>query len=338
MLVAEPLNGIAGFDATLRALQEDTDFEDFFSSWLVANYLDSEPNTGESQHKYASLDVEQPTPAAVFEKEDYPARFEASLEQFSADYILLRGDTHVTVRFSGTTNTPVLNLAPHSGQFFWWSNAADESLSTLTRTFDLSGIEQASLNYWMWYDMEPNYDYVSLEVSSDGGEQWQILETPSGSGAAINSHGANPAWGYTGASGEPPGWTQEMVALSAFAGEKLLVRFSYLTDGANVLTGFVIDDIAVPELDYADDVESGTGEWEAAGFVRTDNSVPQRYLALLINLREQVTVERLPLEVGQVANWVVPLSAQEGHETVLVISGLAPVTKRPASYQLMIGD
>lgn len=332
MLVAEPLNGIAGFDATLRALQEDSGFEDFLAEWLVANYLDSEPNTDEPQHRYASLDIERPTQVVILESENYPVSLEASLEQFGADYILLRGETDVNVQFSGTANTHLLDLTPHSGRFFWWSSAADESLTSLTRAVDLSAVEQASLSYWIWYDLEPDFDYVSLEVSTDGGEQWQIIETPSGTGT--DPHGNNPGWGYTGPSGDPPGWTQETVDLTAYAGEELLVKFAYLTDGADIRAGFVIDDIVIPEIDYADDVESGTNGWKAAGFVRTDNFVPQRYLALLINLHERITVERLLLDAGQVASWTIPLSGGEGHETVLVVAGMAPSTKHPASYQL----
>ena len=118
------------------------------------------------------------------------------------------------------------------------------------------------------------------------------------------------------------------------------MRFAYLTDEAVTGAGFVLDDIAIPEIDYADDVEKGEGGWEPAGFIHSDNFVPQRYLALLIGLGEkrgdEVTVERLPVEEDQTADWTVPLGSEGWREAVLVLSGLAPLTTHPALYQLTI--
>jgi immune inhibitor A len=329
-LVAQPLNGIAGFDATLADLGADGSFEDLFADWLAANYLDGTPN-GDARYSYATLDLEPPKPIASYER--YPVTLDRSVRQFGADYILLQGNSDLHVRFSGETMTPLLSLSPHSGRTFWWSNRADESLTTLTRPFDLSGLEQATLTYWAWYDVEKDYDYVTVEVSTDGGAQWQILPTPSGTDA--NPHGNNPGWGYTGQS---DGWTQEAVDLSPYAGSAVLVRFAYLTDEAVVGAGFALDDVAIPEMGYADDVEGGDGGWEAAGFVRTNDLVPQRYLALLIGLGDTITVERLEVRESGTTEWTVPLGSEGWREAVLVISGLAPLTTYPAPYRLTMTE
>lgn len=314
-LTAEPLNGTAGFDAVLAKLDAGITFERLFADWLAANYLNN----------YATLDLAYPGLAAIYE--NYPVTLDTSVRQFGADYILLRSDTDLRVRFTGATQTPLLNTlprrdTPHSEQHFWWSNRADESLTTLTHPFDLSGVEQATLTYWTWYDIEPGYDYATVEVSSDGGEQWQLLSPP--------------GWSYTGQSGAPPEWIQEEIDLSPYAGREVLVRFAYLTDEAITGKGFVIDDVVISEIGYADNGEAGTGGWEATGFVRSDNSVPQRYLALLIGIGDTVTVERLPVGENQTAEWTVPLSSEGWHEAVLVFSGLAPFTTQLAPYQLVI--
>jgi len=327
-LTAQSLNGIAGFDAALADLDRDITFKELLAEWLAANYLDGEPAT----YGYATLDLERPALAATYES--YPVTLESSVQQYGADYILLRGDDDVRIQFTGATATPLLDVLPHSGRYFWWSNCADESLTTLTRAFDLSGVKQATLTYWTWYDLEQGYDYATVEVSVDGGEQWQTLSTPSGSDADPN--GNNPGWGYTGQSDTPPGWIQEEVDLSPYAGGEALVRFAYLTDEAITGAGFVLDDVAVPEIEYADDVESGAGGWEAAGFVRSDDHVAQRYLALLIGMGETITVERLPLEADQTAEWTAPLGNEDWDEAVLVLSGLAPLTAHPALYELRV--
>ena len=331
-LVAQPLNGIAGIEATLADLHAGLTFEDLFAEWLASNYFDSQAEVPARQYGYAKLDLERPEPIAVYEA--YPAQLEASVQQFGADYILLRGNDDIHIQFIGATETPLLDMPPHSGRHFWWSNRADESFATLTRTFDLSAVERATLTYWTWYDIEPGYDYAIVEVSIDGGTEWEILSPSSGTDEDPN--GNNPGWGYTGQSSDPSGWVQETVDLSPHAGSELVVRFAYLTDEAVTGAGFLLDDIAIPEIGYADDAEAAEGGWEAAGFLRSDGSVPQRYLALLIGLADTITVERLTIDEDQEANWTVPLNSHGWYEAVLVLSGLAPLTAKPAPYQLAI--
>jgi len=154
-LVAQPLNGTAGFDAALAELGTDLTFEDLFAQWLAANYLDGE------EYGYATLDLERPAPAAIYQ--NYPVSLDASVQQYGADYILLQGDDDLRVRFTGATATPLLDVLPHSGDTFWWSNRADESLTTLTRPFDLSSVKAATLTYWTWYDIEAGHGRGSLQ-------------------------------------------------------------------------------------------------------------------------------------------------------------------------------
>ena len=341
-LVAQPLNGAAGFDAVLKEIDAGLGFEDLFAEWLVANYLDLEPQLGgeDPQYGYATLDLERPTPAAIYQ--DYPVTVTSSVQQFGADYVRLQGEDDLRIRFTGAITIPLLGLIPHSGRHFWWSNRADESLTTLARAFDLSDVEEATLTYWVWYDIEPGYDYATVEISTDAGQQWRMLSTPSGTGD--DPRGNNPGWGYTGASGNSPGWVQETVDLSPYAGSEVQVRFSYLTDEALTGPGFALDDIAIPQIGYADDVEGGTGGWRAAGFVRSDDFVPQRYQALLIRLEgspeegqeQRALIERLPIEKDHTAEWIVPLESEGWHEVVLVLAGKATLTTQAARYQLTI--
>ena len=130
---------------------------------------------------------------------------------------------------------------------------------------------------------------------------------------------------------------REEVDLTPYAGGEVLVRFAYLTDEAVTGAGFVLDDVTIPEIGYTDEAENDGG-WQAAGFVRSDNSVPQRYLALLISMGDEITVERLQVGEDQMADWTVPLGSENLHEAVLVLSGLAPLTTRPALYQLTIEE
>jgi len=330
-LVAHPQNGVAGVERTLSLLGAGLTFEEFFAEWLAANYLDSEPGVV-PPYMYEPLPLERPALAGTIDSTSITV--EKSLQQFGADYVVLRGESDLSVQFAGVTRTVLLNLAPHSGSHFWWSNRADESRSTLTKAFDLSAVEQATLTYWVWYDTEPGYDYAVVEVSVDDGNEWDTVAASDS--AREDATGNDPGRVYTGRSGDPPVWVQETVDLSAYAGGDILVRFAYVTDAAITGPGFALDDIAVREIGASSGAETGEDSWEAAGFVRSDGSVPQRYVVLLISLGDRIVVQPLALDEAQVARWEVPLASASWREAILVISALAPYTTEPAFYSLVI--
>ena len=214
----------------------------------------------------------------------------------------------------------------------WWSNRSDDSNTTLTRAFDLSGVSEATLEFWAWYDIEEDWDYAYVEVSTDGGETWEILTTPSGTDT--NPNGNSFGWAYTGKSG---GWIQEQVDLSAYAGQEILLRFEYITDDAVNRPGFVLDDVAIPEIGYFSDFEEGGDGWEPAGFMRHANVLPQRWLVQLILFGPETTVERLELDADQAGEWVIPLDSRTDR-AVITISGLAPVTTEVAPYSYEVEE
>jgi hypothetical protein len=327
ILTSEPANGTVGIDAALEKLGSDLTFEDLFADWLAANYLDSVPEARGTRYTYADMDVDRPVVVDVHDT--YPAQVATSIEQFGADYIVLQGDADIRVQFTGETETRLLSATAHSGQCAWWSNQADESRASLTRAFDLSQVEEAAITYWTWYDIEPNYDHAIVEASTDGGQHWDILPTPSGTD--VDPHGTSPGWSYTGSSG---GWIREELDLSDYAGKEILVRFSYLTDEAITGEGWLLDDISLRALGYETTVEDGTHGWRAQGFLITDGNVPQEYLTLAIGIGPELTVERLPLGQGQSAEWTVPLSSGQAREFVLVVAGMTPLTAQSAPYEL----
>jgi hypothetical protein len=304
-----------------------------FADWLVTNYLDSTVSGEDGPYQYVGLDLAAPALAATYN--NYPVSVAGRVAQYGADYIVLRADDDLRVDFTGAITTPMLDVNPTSGGAFWWSGRSDESLTRLERDFDLSEVGRASLIYRVWYEIETGYDYAYVEISTDGGEEWQMLRTPSGTDES--PHGNNPGWGYTGRSGDGPGWIEERLDLAPFAGGPVRLRFSYVTDEYITGEGFLLDDIAIPELGYLDHVESGDGGWRANGFARSDGDVDQRYLAILISPEDPPVAERLPITVDQTGSWLIPLKAKDWSQAVLVLTGMAPVTTETAAYQLSIG-
>ncbi|MCI0399467.1 MAG: immune inhibitor A [Chloroflexi bacterium] len=332
-LVRHPENGIASFEQLLADLQSGLTFDDLFADWLVASYLDGR-GLGQGLYQYDDLDV--PHLEGETRPGRSPAGQTAAVYQYGADFIRLRSGEPVTFVFTGTRQVSLLDASPHSGNYFWSSYPADNSDVTLTREFDLTSLARATLTFWTWYDLEEGWDYAYLAVSGDSGLNWQLLETASTT--AVNPQGNSYGPGYTGVSGGglSPAWTQETADLSLYAGRPILVRFEVITDEAVHYQGFVLDDIAVPELAYLDDAESSAEGWQAAGFVHHANVLPQRFTVQLLLLGDGAApVERWQLDEDQTGRWTVPLS-DEFQEAIIIISGNTPVTRQPAAYTYQV--
>jgi len=101
----------------------------------------------------------------------------------------------------------------------------------------------------------------------------------------------------------------------------------------------VLDDIRIPEIGYAEDVESDEGGWISEGWLRTDNRLPQDFLVLLIQppaTADANPVRRLlDLGDGSSGEWEFTAGGAAG-DAVLVVSGLAPITTEPARYTVTL--
>ncbi len=333
-LVADPTNGMTSVEQVLRQLGSPYDADQIFLDWAIANYLQ---DAGLDQGRYGYREVVDSLPSfnPTETLDGCQATWSDTVHQYGVDYIQLNCDGPFTLTFQGTTTVPVVPTQPHSGDYAFWSNYGDESDMTLTRRYDLSGLSSATLTYWTWFDIEQDYDYVYVEASRDG-QTWDILTTPSGTDA--DPTGNSLGWGYTGTSGEgsTPRWVQETVDLSAYAGGPVWIRFEYITDAAVNRTGFLVDDITIPELGDTSDFEEGDDGWEAQGFVRLFNALPQRYgLALILKPRNGEPQVRY-LEPDATQHVSVTLNGGDYTEVILVVSGTTRFTRQSATYRLTL--
>ena len=198
VVVASPANGPAGFDEALAAAGYDLRFDDVFADWVIANYLDN-PRLDDGRYGY---ERDNPRTVALEARyRSYPAREETTVHQYAADYFELSGRGNVVIDFCGATETRLAATTAHSGRFAWWAHRADDSDTRLTRAFDLSDVSEATLEFWLWHDIEEGYDYGYVEVSADGGATWRILagEHSSDYDPVGNGFGV----GYTGKSQIP---------------------------------------------------------------------------------------------------------------------------------------
>ena len=341
-LVHNPLNGLESIDDTLKTgnvIDKTTGrvvtADDFFADWAVTNILQN-GSVGDGRYAYHNY---PDAPQASFSDSINSCPSEVqnfTVHQYGVDYIEINCPGQHNLRFDGLPQTGLLPVDAHSGKFAFWSNKGDTSDMTLTREFDFSAVSApVTMNYQTWYDLEKGWDYVYVTASTDNGQHWNILKTPSGTDK--DTSGNSYGWGYTGMSGgsDQAGWINESLDLSAFAGQKVQIRFEYITDAAVNGDGLMIDDISVPAVNYSTDFETNDGGWQASGFVRVENILPQTYrLELIIVNNSGVTVQNIQMTADQTAD--IPLALESGDAAVLVVSGTTRFTREEAQYSIAV--
>ncbi len=343
-LVAHPENGLNSLDLVLAENGVRDAFngaslsaDDIFRDWVIASWLQDQ-HIEDGRYAFPSLPG-LPKPPASENVRTCPTTLSSQdVSQYGVDYIRIRCRGDYTLTFDGLNETPVLPTQFHSGDYAFYSNTGDESVMSLTRLFDFSQHQgDLTLDYWTWFDIENDYDYLYLMASTDG-KNWQILTTPSGT--PDNPSGNSYGWAYNGQSGqvsdtEQPEWIQERVNLSQFAGQQVFLRFEYITDAAVYHEGFLLDDIRIPEIGYFTDFEQDDGGWQAQGFVRIQNSLAQKFIVSIIYVSDEISVESIALDANNHA--AIPLQlGKQVKEIILVVSGASRHTRQKAGYQVSI--
>jgi hypothetical protein len=130
-------------------------------------------------------------------------------------------------------------LSGLSGGGYFSGNADNISHTMLMRRPFLVDAASDTLRCDIIWDIETDYDYGYVDVSTDGGSTWTPIE---GSiTTTFNPFGNNRGHGFTGAS---PGWVNATFPLTAYAGQEIMLRFAYFTDQLFTEVGFRLDNIS----------------------------------------------------------------------------------------------
>jgi hypothetical protein len=137
----------------------------------------------------------------------------------------------------------------HAGvQSFWSTAAGNLCASLVTPSITLAPVAGASLSFWHAWDTQAGIDGGVIEISTNGGGSWTRL-TPVGGypntfTAAVSLCSVAPqSGGFTSAN--QLAWRQSQVALGAYAGQTIQLRWLYRSDGATNGQGWFVDDIAL---------------------------------------------------------------------------------------------
>ena len=125
--------------------------------------------------------------------------------------------------------------APYAGANYYYSGAGDSLNSYMYKSFELPA--GATLAAKVKYNIELDWDYAYVVVSTDNGATWTPVTT--NLSTATNPNGQNFGNGITGASA---GWVDLTANLPA---GNVLVGFRYWTDSNTGGFGFMVDDINI---------------------------------------------------------------------------------------------
>ena len=172
------------------------------------------------------IHTDQYNPAVAFElieKSGY-ARLTDSLERGADDW-QLAGFALSTTRSHSRTHSL------HSGD-------GDNYHSQAYFATPLAIQPNDTLIFYASYNIEADWDYAYVEVSTDGGVTFAGI--PGNITTTTNPHGTNRGNGITGTQ---TSWRRATFPLAQYAGSTIQIRFSYDTDGGTHNGGFYIDDI-----------------------------------------------------------------------------------------------
>jgi hypothetical protein len=126
-----------------------------------------------------------------------------------------------------------------------YSNYADVWMHS--NFIDLTNAATAQLKFWTKWDIEADWDFALVEISTNGGVSWshvigQFMTAASGIGVQTP--------GLYGYDGRQDNWVEEKIDLSSYCGQNIMVRFRLITDSGVTEDGWYLDDVAVRTLPH----------------------------------------------------------------------------------------
>jgi hypothetical protein len=119
------------------------------------------------------------------------------------------------------------------------------NIITLSNQIDLSGLVAATLSFQAKWEIENNFDYVQLEISTNNGGSW-IPQCGNFTNDGVTNQGsANNEPLYDGTQND---WILENIDLSDYLDQNILIRFKLVTDNNTTGDGFYFDDLQVKTL------------------------------------------------------------------------------------------
>ncbi len=142
----------------------------------------------------------------------------------------------------------VKGIQPAFGEKYYYSTKGDDlNTELVSPEFDLTTATTATFDYKTLYDVEFDYDYLTVTAVTDSGEE-----------VVLDVIGDDDTNGDQSAETTNGQWEDKSYDLSQFAGKKVTLHFNYVTDGGLALDGFALDNASLTvdgNVVFTDDAE-----------------------------------------------------------------------------------
>lgn len=134
---------------------------------------------------------------------------------------------------------------PATGSYQYWGGQQDEIDSNMVTDVNLTGKSSATLTFDAWYDIEEQWDFAFVQVSTDEGTTWKSLGNANTRSDVVPEGYPTILTSMPGFTGNSDGWKAQSFDLSEYAGKNIKLRLRYATDWGTSNTGFFADNIKV---------------------------------------------------------------------------------------------
>ena len=277
VLVSEPENGLNGIDRALEQCNIPYSADEIFQQWTAALLGKLQQKTVPGW-EYRAYNFPQEGIYRDIRLLDCGIPETHEVSQYGVRFYSCGCGGPFDITVTGSADNSVTSLQIPGGGSAWWSGAVSNSMSLLSRDFDLStAAAPVTLEYDTSFDIENGYDYYYLLLRDEDGKVTRLLpSTVSTEDPAQMNRGG----GTTGKSNGP---LHETIDLSPWTGQQVRISFVYLTDTAKVGDGLLLDNFRINAIGYSDDAENNDGGWEAEGFSRIHASVPQHFSLVVLH-------------------------------------------------------
>ncbi|WP_397536962.1 choice-of-anchor J domain-containing protein [Rummeliibacillus pycnus] len=257
--------GIESIENVLKQYKTNKDFTKVYQNFMTALALDD--STVSKNYNIDSIDLRdlvvdrQGTKrgktidfekAQVYEKQGVPA--------WGGDFKSLDFTKEIRgMKFNGADFLPLQwkTVADPlgSGKQVLWGNTGSQADNQMIFEADLSSTNKATLNFDHYYQIEEQWDFGAVQVSTDNGETWTSLANDHTRSDITTEGYPNTQANLPGFTGTNKKWTPETFDLSKYAGKKVLIAFRYMTDWGSEEAGWYVKNISIPEIGLS---KSGT--------------------------------------------------------------------------------
>jgi hypothetical protein len=266
-LALSETQGINSVNEVLKAHGYDIDFTQVYQNFITALALDSD-RVGDGVYNFDSINLRDLIvdkngtkrgktvdfeKAVTFEKEGVPA--------WGGDFKELEFQDKIrSISFDGVDflSTPWQSIADpeDAANNVLWGGQGDEADNAIIFEADLSSVGNATLKFDNYLDIEEQWDFGVVQVSTDGGKTWKSLANGNTRSDIVEEGYPKIKENVPGFTGNIKAWQAESFDLSEYAGQKVLVSFRYLTDWGHTDGGWFVDNIEIPEIGFSNDGSS----------------------------------------------------------------------------------